>query len=205
MSATPDVQMSADEVANRKLIVGLGNPGRKYVSTRHNVGFEVLAKVAQVHGAGPVVSRFQGELIDLTLGSVRAMLLCPLTYMNRSGQSVRQAVDFYKLPAADVLVVCDDINLPLGRLRFRKKGSAGGQKGLADIIRQLGSDPLPRLRMGVGAPPPNWDVADYVLSRFTAVDRETMDEAVKRAAKGVEDWVTQGTDYCMNQYNQAAD
>ena len=188
----------------RKLVVGLGNPGRKYKNTRHNVGFEVLAKVARDHSAGPVVSRFQGELIDLGLGELSVLLLSPLTYMNRSGQSVRQAFGFYKMELSDVLIVCDDFHLPLGRLRFRQRGSAGGQKGLADVIRQLGSDRLARLRIGVGEPPPHWDVADYVLSRFSDEERSTVDDAVERATRGVEDWIAQGTEYCMNRYNQAA-
>jgi peptidyl-tRNA hydrolase, PTH1 family len=184
-----------------KLVVGLGNPGRKYQQTRHNVGFEVLAKVALRHSAGPVTCRFEGEMVDYVSPAGKVLLLCPSTYMNRSGQSVGAALDFYKLPLSDLLVVCDDFSLPLGRLRFRAKGSAGGQKGLADIIRRVGSDQFARLRIGIGTPPPSWDPADYVLGRFTAEERAVMDEAVRRAACGVDDWVGQGTAYCMNQYN----
>lgn len=187
-----------------KLVVGLGNPGRKYENTRHNVGFEVLANLAKLHAAGPVMSRFQGELVDYAGQGAKVVLLSPTTFMNRSGQSVRAAVDFYKLDLADVLVVCDDLNLPLGRLRFRKKGSAGGQKGLADIIRHLGSDEFCRLRVGIGSAPPQWDVSDYVLSKFSGDDRAEMDEAVSRASRGVDDWVGEGADYCMNRYNGPA-
>jgi PTH1 family peptidyl-tRNA hydrolase len=184
-----------------KLVVGLGNPGRKYARTRHNLGFEVVAEVARRHASGPVSGRFQGELIDWESPVGKVLLLCPLTYMNRSGQSVKAARDFYKLPLSDLLVVCDDFSLPLGRLRFRPRGSAGGQKGLADIIRQLGSDEFARLRVGIGAPPPGWDPVEYVLGRFTADERSVMDDAVQRAAQGVDDWVVHGTPYCMNHYN----
>jgi PTH1 family peptidyl-tRNA hydrolase len=187
-----------------KLVVGLGNPGRKYQNTRHNVGYEVLVRVAGRHGAGPVTSRFEGELVDF-VGSdgEKVLLLSPLTYMNRSGQSVRAAVDFYKLPLSDLLVVCDDFSLPLARLRFRARGSAGGQKGLADIIRRVGSDQFARLRVGIGLPPPEWDPADYVLGRFSLQEREVIDEAQQRAACGVDDWLQHGTEYCMNKYNGA--
>ncbi len=134
-----------------KLVVGLGNPGRKYQVTRHNVGFEVLAAMARKYAAGPVRSKFEGEVSEVIQGDCRALLLCPLTYMNRSGLSVCAAYDFYKLELPQLLVVCDDFNLPLGKLRFRPSGSAGGQKGLADIIQRLGSDQFARLRIGIGA------------------------------------------------------
>ncbi|MCA9149471.1 MAG: aminoacyl-tRNA hydrolase [Planctomycetales bacterium] len=186
-----------------KLIVGLGNPGRKYQSTRHNVGYEVLARLAQQHAAGPPVGKFQGELVDYGSPSGRVLLLSPLTYMNRSGQSVRAAFDFYKLELADVIVVCDDLSLPLGRIRFRSHGSAGGQKGLADVIQRLGSDQVARLRIGIGAVPSGWDAADFVLSRFDADERGEIDQAILRAAQGLDDWVSHGIDYCMNHYNSS--
>ena len=184
-----------------KLVVGLGNPGKKYQSTRHNVGFDVLAAVAKQHSGGPVRGKFQGDVVDIHCAGGRAVLLGPTTYMNRSGQSVRAAFDFYKLELTDLLVVCDDFNLDLGRLRFRMKGSAGGQKGLADIIQKLGSDQFSRLRVGIGSPPQGWEVADYVLSRFQGEDREIMDVAIQRAAQGVTDWIAKDIQHCMNQYN----
>jgi PTH1 family peptidyl-tRNA hydrolase len=184
-----------------KLVVGLGNPGRKYQQTRHNVGFEVIKELARSHSCGPVSSRFEGEVIDLHSQAGKVLLLCPATFMNRSGQSVLAALSFYKLPLSDLLVVCDDFSLPLGRLRFRTQGSAGGQKGLADIIRRVGSEQFARLRVGIGAPPPDWDPSDYVLGRFSGDERAVMDDAVQRAARGVEDWIAQGTEYCMNHYN----
>jgi len=146
-----------------KLVVGLGNPGRKYEGTRHNVGFDCLAKLAGRLPAAPVKQKFQGELIEAEIGGERVLLLCPLTYMNLSGGSVLAARDFYKIKENDILVVCDDFHLPLAKLRFRAKGSAGGQKGLADILRRLGTENIARLRIGIGEPPPQWNVADYVL------------------------------------------
>ena len=119
-----------------KLVVGLGNPGKKYQSTRHNVGFDVLAAVAKQHSGGPVRGKFQGDVVDIHCAGGRALLLGPTTYMNRSGQSVRAAFDFYKLELTDLLVVCDDFNLDLGRLRFRMKGSAGGQP-MSELYRNL--------------------------------------------------------------------
>jgi PTH1 family peptidyl-tRNA hydrolase len=158
-------------------------------------------KLARNHAAGPISSRFQGEVIDLPSQAGKVLLLCPATFMNRSGQSVLAALDFYKLPLSDLLVVCDDFSLPLGRLRFRSQGSAGGQKGLADIIRRVGSEQFARLRVGIGPPPSHWDPADYVLGRFSTDQRAVIDEAVQRAAHGVDDWLAHGTEYCMNQYN----
>jgi PTH1 family peptidyl-tRNA hydrolase len=187
-----------------KLVVGLGNPGKKYEGTRHNVGYQVLAELARRHATGPVVQKFQGELADVQIASQRVFLLSPLTFMNRSGQSVRAAVDFYKMELDDLIVVCDDLNLSLGQLRFRARGSAGGQKGLADVIQKLGSEQFSRLRLGIGTPPAAWDVADFVLSRFSNQERDEIDVAVQIAVKGIEDWVTHDIQHCMNQYNGAA-
>jgi len=184
-----------------KLIVGLGNPGRKYVGTRHNVGWEVLAELARQFGTGAPRAKFRGEVVDAAIRGEKVLLLCPQTYMNRSGASVQLARDFYKLDNQELMVVCDDFHLPLARLRFRAKGSAGGQRGLEDVIQRLGTDQFPRLRIGIGAPPPEWDVADYVLSRFTREEQEEIDRAVPRAAGALADWVSEGIDYCMNQYN----
>lgn len=184
-----------------KLVVGLGNPGRKYQATRHNVGYEVLAELARRHATSSPKVAFQGEVVDADLAGQRALLLCPHTYMNRSGASVGAAVDFYKLDCEDLLIVCDDFNLPLARLRMRAKGSAGGQNGLADILRRLGTDEVPRLRVGIGEPPPRWNPADFVLSRFTKDERTEMDLAVVRAADAVVCWATEGIAAAMNRYN----
>ena len=184
-----------------KLIVGLGNPGRKYVATRHNIGWEVLAEFHRRFGRGAPRSKFQGEVAEASVGDQQVWLLCPHTYMNRSGSSVQPARDFYKLSNEDLIVVCDDMNLPTGRLRFRAKGSSGGQKGLNDIIQRLGTDEFPRLRIGIDSPPPEWNAVGYVLGRFDAQQRQMMDKAIKLAADALADWVRSGVQVCMNQYN----
>jgi PTH1 family peptidyl-tRNA hydrolase len=184
-----------------RLIVGLGNPGRKYQGTRHNIGFEVVFELAARYPAGSFRRKFKGKIKEIRLGESPALLLLPTTYMNLSGSSVLAARDFYRIPTEHLLVVCDDVNLSLAQLRFRARGSAGGQKGLADILCRLGTQDVPRLRFGVGAPPPQWDVADYVLSHFRKEEVDHVQAAIQRAAEGVEDWIRRGTEYCMNHYN----
>ena len=184
-----------------KLIVGLGNPGKKYEKTRHNVGFETLNLVAQRCADATAKDKFDGRIAEVTIAGQRTLLLWPHTLMNRSGQSVWGAVDFYQLPPADLLVVCDDFNLPLGTLRFRSQGSAGGQKGLQDIIRRLGTQEFSRLRIGIGPVPDHWDAADFVLSRFATAERPEIDDAMMRAADGVEFWVADGIAASMNKFN----
>jgi PTH1 family peptidyl-tRNA hydrolase len=184
-----------------KLVVGLGNPGRKYENTRHNVGYAVVAELAKRHGTGRPKLQFQGEVVEADIGGVRAWLLCPHTYMNRSGNSVGEARDFYKIENGDLLIVSDDFNLALGKLRMRTKGSSGGQKGLEDIIRRLGTEEFARLRIGVGNPPPGWDAADWVLGRFSAAERGDIDIAVQQAADAVVRWAREGASGVMNQYN----
>jgi PTH1 family peptidyl-tRNA hydrolase len=184
-----------------KLIVGLGNPGRRYRGTRHNVGFDALAAVAQKYTNQHPKTRFQGEFVEANIEGVRGLLLCPHTYMNLSGVSVRAAMDFFQLPLGELLVVCDDFHLPVAKLRFRAQGSAGGQKGLADIIRRLGTEEFSRLRIGIGTPPDRQEGADYVLSRFTGPELFEMQDAIHRTVAAIADWAEQGIEYCMNQYN----
>jgi len=184
-----------------KLIVGLGNPGRKYEGTRHNIGFEVVRELAKRFATGRTRTKFQGETCEAKIGLESALLLMPQTFMNRSGSSVLPARDFYKLDAGDILVICDDFHLPLARLRIRPDGSAGGQKGLADILVRLGTLAVPRLRFGVGAAPPDWDVADYVLSKFRNDEWDAVDVAVGRSTDAVVIWASQGIQECMNKYN----
>ena len=184
-----------------KLVVGLGNPGRKYAGTRHNVGFEVVAEVARRVGTQKPRARFNGEVVEATIAGEKLVLLCPATYMNRSGASVLAARDFYKLADDEILIVCDDINLPLARLRVRVKGSSGGQKGLADVIRRLGTEDLSRLRIGIGSPPEGWDAADYVLWRFTREEQAEIEPAILIAADAAVVWARDGIDTCMNQFN----
>ncbi len=184
-----------------KLIVGLGNPGRKYAGTRHNVGYETVAELARRHGVGRAKSKFHGEVMDADFGGERVLLLSPVTYMNLSGTSVLAARDFYRLATDQLLVVCDDLNLPLGKIRFRAKGSAGGQKGLKDIITRLATEEFCRLRLGIGAPPDNWDAADFVLSKFTRQERPIIEDGISLAADAVIAWARDGIQDCMNQYN----
>ena len=184
-----------------KLIVGLGNPGKKYQSTRHNVGFDVLACLAKRYDVGRPKAKFNAEVAETIIKNEKTILLSPLTYMNLSGQSVRAAVDFYKLPLTELLVICDDINLDLARLRFKPSGSAGGQNGLKDIINRLGTQTFDRLRVGVGRVPPEWDTADFVLGKFLKEDQPDMDAGISRAANAVEVWVEQGIQKAMNQFN----
>jgi PTH1 family peptidyl-tRNA hydrolase len=183
-----------------KLVVGLGNPGSKYRGTRHNVGFAVVDLLAEAPGAGRPQDRFQAEVVEWRLDGEKVLLLKPTTFMNLSGRSVRQAVDFYQVPVENLLVVCDDINLPLGKLRFRARGTHGGHNGLRDIQNHLGTTEYARLRIGVDAPPEDGAV-DHVLGRFRPSERPVIDDAVRLAAQGVEAWIRKGIEACMNQYN----
>jgi peptidyl-tRNA hydrolase, PTH1 family len=184
-----------------KLIVGLGNPGAQYKGTRHNVGFEVLARLAGRYAAATPRARFHGEVVEATIAGHKTLLLTPLTYMNLSGTSVLEARDFYKIENSDLLIICDDFSLPLAKLRFRAKGTSGGQKGLDDVIRRLGGQEIPRLRIGIGLPPPERDVTGFVLSRFAPEEQPEIQAALDRAADGAVAWVEHGIAHCMNQYN----
>jgi PTH1 family peptidyl-tRNA hydrolase len=187
-----------------KIVVGLGNPGPKYDRTRHNVGYRVIDELSQRLGAGKPRMRFDATLAEGNLGGEKILLTTPQTYMNESGRSVRQLVDFYNLQLSDLLVVCDDFNLELARLRMRASGSAGGQKGLADIIRKLATEEFARLRVGIGRPPGQMDAADFVLSKFKRSEEPTMEDAVVRAAEGVELWIRSGVGPAMNRINGAS-
>lgn len=184
-----------------KLVVGLGNPGKKYEGTRHNIGFEVIQELAKSFATSPGRLKFEGEIQESLIGGQRVLLFMPHTFMNLSGQSVKQVMDFFKMPETDLLLVCDDFNLPLGTLRLRPSGSGGGQKGLGDTIRGLGTDQFARLRLGIGPVPERWDPADFVLGSFGSKERETVDDQVRRARDAVEVWVNQGTLAAMNKFN----
>jgi PTH1 family peptidyl-tRNA hydrolase len=161
----------------------------------------VLAELARRAGTGPPRAKFHGELADGELAGERVLLLSPLTYMNRSGTSVREARDFFALADGDLLVICDDLNLPVGKIRLRAAGSSGGHKGLEDIAAKLQSEEFPRLRIGIGAPPEGWDAADFVLARFTSEQLPEIERAVSQAADAAMDWVRHGIAHCMNRYN----
>src|SRR3984893_15726867 len=174
----------------RKLVVGLGNPGSKYEGTRHNVGFEVVNRLA-AGGPGARFSRkFEGLVAEVEIDFRRVLLLKPETFMNLSGRSVGQAMQFYKLELADLLVICDDLSLPLGKLRIRGAGSDGGQKGLRDITAHVGNEDFARLRIGIGDRG-QIDASEFVLSRFRAAEQPIMDDALITATQAVAVWVTQ--------------
>lgn len=190
-----------DRWATVKLFVGLGNPGLAYHNTRHNVGFEVLETLARRAGSPGRRQRFQGEVAQATVRGTPVLLLWPLTWMNLSGSSVLATRDFYKIPDSDMIVVCDDFNLPLDTIRLRPAGSAGGQNGLADVLSRLGTPTIPRLRLGVGPLPAGWKTADYVLGKFSRQDRERVEVMVERAADAAEEWAALGIQAAMNKYN----
>lgn len=183
-----------------KLIVGLGNPGPKYRKTRHNIGYLVLSELAGEFASGKPKNKFYADTLDAVIGGQSVLLVCPTTFMNRSGLSVREAAKFYKIPNEEILVVCDDLNLPFARLRIRSEGGSGGQKGLQDIITHLG-DTIPRLRFGIGDPPGNMDAADYVLANFTEKECKELPLELKRAAEAIETWVVSGIEETMNRFN----
>ena len=182
-----------------KIIVGLGNPGSRYAGTRHNVGFEVVDLIAAGPGTGPWRRKFQSQAAEVSYSGESLLLVKPETFMNLSGRSVKAALDFYKLTPADLLVVCDDIALPLGQLRIRAAGTHGGHNGLRDIQQHLGTIDYSRMRVGVDAPA--HEAADHVLSRFKPSEKAVIADAIETAAEAVLVWVREGVDVCMNKYN----
>lgn len=186
----------------RWLVVFLGNPGLQYEGTRHNAGFMAGDAMAKQKGVSINRAKFKALTATCDINGETVMLMKPQTYMNLSGEAVAEAVSFYKIPAERVIVVSDEMSLPIGKLRIREKGSAGGHNGLKNIILHLGTDAFPRIRLGVGAPPhPDYDVKDWVLSVFRNQDAEDMAETAKRAAEAVECYITLGAQRAMNRFN----
>ncbi|MGL4419158.1 MAG: aminoacyl-tRNA hydrolase [Gemmataceae bacterium] len=183
-----------------RVVVGLGNPGSKYSGTRHNIGFEVIDYLAKSPTVGPFRSKFQAQLAETLEGTEPVLLVKPETFMNLSGRAVRQILDFYKLTADQLLILSDDIHLPVGKLRMRASGSHGGQNGLRNIQEQLGTDAYTRLRIGVGEPNPGQAV-DYVLGRFRPGERPQVDDSIAKAAAAVVVWIRQGLPAAMNLAN----
>ena len=184
-----------------KAIVGLGNPGRDYAGTRHNVGFDVVDEIARRWNVQ--LRPWKSVAHVAVVGARGAVLVEPQTYMNLSGDAVNRVAAFHKLEPSDVLVVVDEIQLPLGRIRLRRSGSAGGHNGLKSIIQHVGPE-FPRLRIGVGRGDPKWDLADHVLARFGREERDAVVEAVSRAADAVELFVEQDIEVAMNRFNQSS-
>lgn len=186
-----------------KLIVGLGNPGAQYERTRHNAGFMALDVLANRHASGQIPkSRFHAVTLDAIIGTEKAMLMKPTAYMNRSGQSVGEAIRFFKLdPQEDLIVLVDDIALPVGHIRVRKRGGSGGHNGLSDIDRLLGGEDYPRIRIGVGNVPKLMNQADWVLSRFMSEEQDDLQRSINAAADATECVVNEGVAKAMNVFN----
>lgn len=184
------------------LIVGLGNPGREYENTRHNAGYMVVDALAEKCGIDVLEKKHKALIGKGVVAGQKCILMKPLTYMNLSGESVMDACQYYKIdPTQELIVISDDISLEVGKLRIRKKGSAGGHNGLKNIIAHFGHDTFMRLKVGVGNKPPRMDLADYVLGHFTKEERTLMEEAAGRGAKAIQAILTEGPDKAMNLFN----
>lgn len=185
------------------IIAGLGNPGTKYEDTRHNCGFMSVETLAEMHGTEIKRLKFKSLTAEITIGEKRCLLMKPTTFMNNSGEAVEEAAGFYKIPPENIIVIYDDINLDVGRLRIRQKGSDGGHNGMKSIILHLNSDNFPRIRVGVGKKPhPDYDLADWVLSRFTKEEGEKLEPALANGAKAAELIVQGKINEAMNVYNR---
>lgn len=184
------------------IVAGLGNPGLEYENTRHNAGFLTMDELAKQCGAKLDQMKFKSDCGEAMLGEVRCLLMKPTTYMNLSGDAIAAAANFYKIPPEQVLVIYDDISLPPGKLRLRRKGSAGGHNGIKSIIAQLGTEEFPRIRVGVGAKPnPQYDLADWVLSKFSEEDTTALQPALEHAADAAKKIVSGDMNGAMNLYS----
>ena len=185
------------------IIVGLGNPGKEYANTRHNIGFDVIDKLAELENISVLEKKHKAIIGKGYVAGQKCILAKPQTFMNLSGESVRQLIDYYKVDEKDeLIVISDDISLDVGQLRIRKKGSAGGHNGLKNIISHLGHDTFVRVKMGVGEKPKNYDLADYVLGHFAGAECMVMEEAASRAADAIRMIITRDADAAMNEYNK---
>jgi peptidyl-tRNA hydrolase, PTH1 family len=184
------------------IIVGLGNPTDKYQATRHNIGWDAITRISDDYGISLDMKKHKAICGKGSIAGEKVVLAKPITYMNLSGESVRELMDFYKVTPEEVIVIYDDISLEVGQLRLRTKGSAGGHNGIKSIISHMGTDEFPRIKIGVGDKPKGWDLADYVLGRFAAEEQETVREALKVTSDAVKTILTNGIDAAMNQYNK---
>ena len=184
------------------IVVGLGNPGDEYTYTRHNAGFLTLDYISQKCSCKINRLRFKALTADVSLGGKRVLLMKPQTYMNNSGEAVREAADFYKIPADNIIVVCDDVNFDVGVMRIRKKGSDGGQKGVRSITTHLNTDAFPRIKVGVGKKPnPEYDMADWVLSKFSADEQKKLFDTIENCYDAIIKMLSGTTDEAMAKYN----
>lgn len=184
-----------------KVIIGLGNPGKGYAATRHNVGFLVIDELSRRLNIPVSTSRFKGYLGEGIVDGQKVLLLKPQTYMNLSGESVRELLDWYKVDPSEIMIIYDDLDLPVGQLRLRLKGSAGGHNGVKSIILHTNTDEIKRIKIGINRPPAGWSVADYVLSKFAPDEVEEMVKVIHRAADAAEEWLTEPFEKVMNKYN----
>ena len=185
------------------LVAGLGNPGTQYEATRHNMGFDTIDYLIEEYKVPQGGVKFNAMYGKTMIGGEKVILMKPLSFMNLSGGPIRDMVNYFKIdPETELIVIYDDIDLDPGQLRIRKQGSAGGHNGIKDIISQLGTEKFLRIKVGVGAKPKGWDLADHVLGRFSTEDRKLVDEAIGKAAKAVDIMIEQGADAAMNEYNR---
>lgn len=184
------------------IIVGLGNPGKEYEHTRHNAGFISINKIAEKYNCNLNKLKYKAMVNDCIINDKRVLLMKPQTFMNLSGESVTQAMNFYKIPPENIIIILDDISLDVGRIRIRRKGSDGGQRGMKSIIGLSGSDKFPRIKVGIGEKPnPNWNLADWVLSRFTKDELDTLDKVTDNICGAVEYIIAGNIDKAMSTYN----
>ncbi len=186
------------------VIAGLGNPGNKYENTRHNVGFSTIDLLSSKHGIKVNKLKHKALTGEGTIAGERVLLVKPQTFMNLSGECIRDIAEWYKLPMDNIIIVYDDVDLPVGTVRIRPKGSSGTHNGMKSVIYQLQSDEFPRIRIGIGKAPEGWDLADYVLSRFSADETGAIRESIERAADAAAAIVASGVSAAMNQYNGEA-
>lgn len=184
-----------------KIVIGLGNPGKKYENTRHNVGFMMVDHLAAMWDVSMTQTKFKSLVGEGKRGMEKVLLVKPQTYMNLSGEAVRELVEFFKPDMQNVLIIYDDLDLPVGKIRLRAKGSAGGHNGMKSIIAHLGTDEFNRMKIGIDRPDKGKNVADYVLSSFTPTERPYINEAVKRGTEACDEWVTKSFLELMNRYN----
>ncbi len=185
-----------------KLIAGLGNPEKRHENTRHNIGFEIIDELARRFQAGLTSGKGNFQYAKISRRGEPVILLKPMTYMNLSGHAVVAAMHFYKIDLADILVACDDLNLPLGAIRLRAKGSAGGQNGLKHIIQCLGRDDFARLRVGIGKDHPTASYSSFVLGKFSEEERKITDRVIPESAEAVLDFIESGIEHAMNRFNK---